>query len=183
MELYLSSATAKHSSRTRISSSCFQSCKLPPLHECLRSTDWVSFVNDVSPNETTTPQSSKLRTLLQTSRWWLPFFVACFRVFAPVARALVAPKIPVWVNLDVQQTMAAQSVIRWISIACFGAAQFTFHTSVCIWLQHARAPTNTHWRREKYCGMCTIEASGSLLVDRSKLHSTTDLRSDIRAII
>lgn len=69
---YLSSATAKHSSRTRISSSCFQSCKLPPLHECLRSTDWVSFVNNVSPNETTAPQSSMLRTLFRPSRRWLP---------------------------------------------------------------------------------------------------------------
>lgn len=48
---YFSSATAKHSSRTRIPSSCFQSCKLPPLHECCDQ-ERSSRLSTMCPNET-----------------------------------------------------------------------------------------------------------------------------------
>lgn len=58
---YFSSATAKHSSRTRISSSCFQSCKLPPLHEC-RDLGVRSRLSTMCPNETTICLSSRIHT-------------------------------------------------------------------------------------------------------------------------
>lgn len=58
---HFSSATAKHPSRTRISSSCFQSCKLPPLHEC-RDLGVKSRLSAMCPNETTNSIFSRIHT-------------------------------------------------------------------------------------------------------------------------